>query len=56
MYSEIRGVTKNYATLQEKYRLTDGNVTIAQSQNSFQYPLLEIACPSFGWSHLSSLV
>ena len=54
--SEIRGVTKNYATLREKYGLIYGNVTIVQSQNSFQYESWKIACPSFGCSRLSSLI
>ena len=46
----------NYATLREKYRAISGNITIVQSQNSFQYESLEIACPLFGWSRLSSLI
>ena len=53
---KIHSVTKNYATLREKYRTVSGKITIVQLIKSFQYESLEIACPSFGWSRLSSLI
>ena len=42
--------------LREKYWPISGNLTIVQSQNSFQCESLEIVCLSFGWSRLSSLL
>ena len=54
--SEIHDVTKDYATLREKFKTISGNIIIVQSKNSFQYESLEMACPSFGWSRLSSLI
>ena len=29
---------------------------MVQSKKSFKYESLEIACPTFGWSRLSSLI
>ena len=40
----------------KKPRRIYGSVTIIESQNSFQYESLEIACPTFGWSRLSSMI
>ena len=49
----LRKITPRYEKNIEQYQ------AIEQSSNqktTFQYESLEIACPSFGWSRLSSLI
>ena len=53
-YVVLRKITPRYE--KKKQRLIYGSVTITESQNFFQYESLEIVCPSFGWSRLSSMI
>ena len=52
-YMKLRKITPRYEKNIEQYQAIYQS---SNQKNSFKYESLEIACPSFGWSRLSSLI